>query len=91
MSEPETMMQASAAEIERLQCAIGDMNDLASYGFKSVAAIARLARIALEQPEEQRPLEAIMTALQTLASVAYNIGNEIDVTAETATKKPSSV
>lgn len=87
MSEPETM----TAEVERLQGVIHELNDLANHGFGAVASIARLAQRGLADSLSS-PLGHgdLQTALLTLASLADDYANTIDVTAEAGTRQDSA-
>ena len=77
-------------EVERLQLIIRDMNGFADHGFGTVAALARLARLALAQPEEQcrRSLDDIRLALVTIVTLADDMANAIDVAAERQEGQP---
>ena len=79
------MSAQASTEAERLREAIRELNDLANHGFAAVAALARLAHRGLSD-SLSTPLGYgdLQTTLLTLASLADDYANTVDVTAANA-------
>lgn len=69
-------------DIKRLHAAVYDMDCLAQGGFSEIAAIAKLAMVALETQDGYLHPENIANALRTIWGKAYDIENCINDTAE---------
>lgn len=71
------------ATIEQLRNAVTEMDGLAQSGFSEIAAIARLALYAMENPMMSNDLDVFAIAFNAIWSKAKDIENCINVTAET--------
>ena len=66
----------------QLRIAISDMDCLSQSGFSSIAAIAKLALAALENPLTCGDIDCIAAALESIRSTAMDVENCINATAE---------
>lgn len=66
----------------QLRNAIHDMDCLSQGGFSSIAAIAKLALAALENPRTCNDLESIADALESILGTARDTENCINACAE---------
>ena len=66
----------------QLRIAIGDIDCLSQGGFSSIAAIAKLALAALENPLTCGDIDSIAAALESIRSTAMDVENCINATAE---------
>jgi len=69
-------------DIKRLHAAVYDMDCLAQGGFSEIAAIAKLAMVALETQDGYLHPENIANALRTIWGKAYDIENCVNYAAE---------
>ncbi|HEY9208973.1 MAG TPA: hypothetical protein VIP31_08065 [Acidovorax sp.] len=66
----------------QLRIAIHDMDCMSQGGFSSIAAIAKLALAALENPQTCGDIDSIAAALESIRCTAKDIENCINATAE---------
>ncbi|MDO8713776.1 MAG: hypothetical protein Q7K13_04770 [Polynucleobacter sp.] len=73
------------ATLKQLCDAVSEMDGLAQAGFGEIASLARLALLAMEQPETYTRgggMDAIAHVLSSIKGKAEDINNCINVTAE---------
>ena len=68
--------------LTQLRSAISDMDCMSQSGFSSIAAIAKLALAALENPMTCNDIDSIAAALESIRSTAMDVENCINATAE---------
>ena len=66
------------SEIRKLRHVITNIDALSQEGFSDIAALAKLALIALDTPDYDRNIAAIARALSTIFGKAQDIENSIN-------------
>lgn len=74
--------ESGQTELHPLRAAVADMDCLAQGGLRQIAAIARLALLAMESPEAYRNPDRLAAAFDAIWSIAEDIENSVGCRAE---------
>ncbi|WP_323031562.1 hypothetical protein [Brachymonas denitrificans] len=77
-----TAGDAQQPSTQQLRQTIEEIAGYANQAFDEIAAVARLALLALETPNGQRNTEPLAHAFSVICSLAQDMQNTIDYTAE---------